>query len=198
MMELGTYRKYYNDSLLSGLAVFVKDKSKIEEVMDLMRLAAGKDIDFIVRSNRSLIDSSVEIFDRTFLITNVLQLLAIIVSFIGILSALMALQLEKARELGVLRAIGMIPSQLWKMVIIQTGLMGLIAGVLAIPFGNILAYILIDIINRRSFGWSIDYFFIPEYAVQGVLISIFAAILAGIYPAYKMSKSSPSSALREE
>jgi len=119
--------------------------------MDLMRLAAGKVIDFIVRSNRSLIDSSVEIFDRTFLITNVLQLLAIIVSFIGILSALMALQLEKARELGVLRAIGMIPSQLWKMVIIQTGLMGLIAGVLAIPFGNILAYILIDIINMRSF-----------------------------------------------
>ncbi|MBX3043644.1 MAG: FtsX-like permease family protein [Candidatus Kapabacteria bacterium] len=198
MMELSTYRRYYNDSLLSGLAVFVKDKSQIDRIMDEIRIAAGEDLNFIVRSNRLLIDSSVEIFDRTFLITNVLQLLAIVVAFIGILSALMALQLEKARELGVLRAIGMIPAQLWKMVILQTGLMGLIAGILALPLGNILAYILIHIINRRSFGWSIDFYFIPEYAFQGVLVAIFAAVLAGIYPAYKMSKSSPAIALREE
>lgn len=198
MMNLANYRKHFNDSLLSGLAVFVDDKSKIDKVMEDMREAAGDDLNFIVRSNRLLIDSSVEIFDRTFLITNVLQLLAIIVAFIGILSALMALQLEKAKELGVLRAIGMIPSQLWKMVILQTGLMGIIAGILAIPLGNILAYILINIINRRSFGWSIDFFFMPEYAIQGVVVSVLAAVLAGIYPAYKMSKSSPSVALREE
>ncbi len=197
MMELDTYRRHYNDSLLSGLAIFVDDKNKIDGIMEKMRESAG-DINFIVRSNRLLIDSSVEIFDRTFLITNVLQLLAIIVAFIGILSALMALQLEKSRELGVLRAIGMLPSQLWKMTLLQTGLMGVISGVLAIPFGNILAYILIHIINRRSFGWTIDYHFITEYAVQGIIISITAAVLAGIYPAYKMSKSSPADALREE
>jgi putative ABC transport system permease protein len=198
MIHLPTYQKYFNDSLLSGLAVFVKDRKQIDTVMNRMRIIAGEDTEFIVRSNRMLIDSSVEIFDRTFLITNVLQLLAIIVSFIGILSALMALQLEKARELGVLRAIGMLPSQLWKMVIIQTGIMGLIAGVLAVPLGNILAYILIHIINHRSFGWTIEYFFKAEYAVQGIIISILAAILAGIYPAYKMSKTSPSNALRQE
>jgi putative ABC transport system permease protein len=198
MMELSTYRKYYRDSVLSGLAVFVKDSTKIDTIIDKMQEVAGDDINFIVRSNKTLIDSSVEIFDRTFLITNVLQLLAIIVSFIGILSALMALQLEKERELGVLRAIGMIPSQLWKMVIIQTGLMGFIAGIMAIPLGNILAYILIHIINRRSFGWSIDFYFIPDYAIQGIIISIFAAILAGIYPAIKMSRTSPSKALRQE
>lgn len=197
MMQLNTYQKYFNDSLLSGLAVFVDDKKNIDSVISNMKKAAG-DVNFIVRSNRALIDSSVEIFDRTFLITNVLQLLSIIVSFIGILSALMALQLEKARELGVLRAIGLLPSQLWKMVILQTGIMGLISGVLALPLGNILAYILIHIINRRSFGWSIDYHFIPEYALQGLIVAILAAILAGIYPAYKMSKSSPSAALREE
>lgn len=198
MMELGTYRKYFNDSLLSGMAVFTEKNADIERVMDDMRSAAGKDINFIVRSNKLLIESSVEIFDRTFLITNVLQLLAIFVSFVGILSALMALQLEKSRELGVLRAIGMIPSQLWKMVILQTGIMGLIAGILALPLGNILAYILINIINRRSFGWTVDFYFMPEYAFQGILVAIFAAVIAGIYPAYKMSKSSPSEALRDE
>ncbi len=198
MMELGTYRKHFNDSLLSGLAVFIEKDADVDRIMDDMRSAAGKDINFIVRSNKLLIDSSVEIFDRTFLITNVLQLLAIFVSFVGILSALMALQLEKSRELGVLRAIGMIPSQLWKMVILQTGIMGIIAGILAIPLGNILAYILINIINRRSFGWSIDFYFMPEYAIQGIFVAVFAAVIAGIYPAYKMSKSSPSEALRDE
>lgn len=198
MMHLPTYQKYFDDYMLSGLAIFVKDKSKIEDVINEIREKSDNNLDFIVRSNRKLIDASVEIFDRTFLITNVLQLLAIIVSFIGILSALMALQLEKARELGVLRAIGMLPMQLWKMIILQTGIMGLIAGFLAIPFGNILAYILIHIINHRSFGWTIEYFFKTEYAIQGILISIFAAIIAGIYPSYKMSKTSPSNALRLE
>lgn len=198
MMNLSVYRMYFNDTLLSGLAVFVDDKSRIDKIMNQMRDTAGSDINFIVRSNYSLINSSVEIFDRTFLITNVLQLLAIIVSFIGILSALMALQLEKEKEFGILRAIGMVPSQLRKMVIIQTSLMGLIAGIFAIPIGNLLSYILIIIINRRSFGWAVDFQFEITYALQGLTISIIAAVLAGIYPAVKLSKTPAASALREE
>ena len=108
-----------------------------------------------IQSNRSLKKISLEIFDRTFLITSVLRLLAGLVAFIGVLSSLMALQLERARELGVLRANGMTPGQVWQLVTSQTGLMGLAAGLLSLPVGLTLAAVMIYVINRRSFGWTI-------------------------------------------
>ena len=70
-----------------------------------------------------------EVFDRTFTITIVLRILATSVAFVGVLSAFMILQLERAREVAVLRALGMTRGQVWGVVSTQTGLMGLITGV---------------------------------------------------------------------
>jgi putative ABC transport system permease protein len=138
------------------------------------------------------------IFDRTFAITTVLQLLATIVAFIGILAALMALQLERARDMGVLRANGLTPRQLWGLVIGQTGLMGLFAGVLAIPVGVMMAAVLVYVINRRSFGWTLLFELNGALFVQAVAVAVVAALLAGLYPAWRMGRTSPALALREE
>jgi putative ABC transport system permease protein len=197
MLHIDTYRKYFDDYLLSGVAAFTREGAETDGVIEQINSIAPE-TNLIVRSNRSLLDTSIEIFDRTFIITNVLQFLAIGVAFIGILSALMALQLERARELGILRANGMTPGQVRKLIIMQTGLMGFVAGLLAIPLGNVLATVLIYIINKRSFGWSLEYHFIPEMFAQAIIIGILAALLAGIYPAIRMSKISPAIALREE
>jgi putative ABC transport system permease protein len=110
----------------------------------------------------------------------------------------MSLQLERKRELGILRANGLLPSQLFKMVNLQTLLMGLTAGLLALPLGNILAAILVYIINKRSFGWTMQFEMIPAMMLEALLLAVLAALLAGIYPGYIMSKSSPALALREE
>jgi putative ABC transport system permease protein len=84
------------------------------------------------------------------------------------------------------------------MVGIQTVMMGLTAGLLALPLGNVLAAILVYIINKRSFGWTMQFDLIPSIMIEAILLSLFAAILAGLYPAYKMSITSPANALREE
>ena len=193
-----TYTKYWDDDMLSGIVVYVHEGIDINSLMNEIRKMAGTNEQIQVQSNQSLIASSIYIFDRTFLITNVLQMLAIIVAFIGVLSALMAIQLERSREFGVLRANGLTPRQLWKMVLMQTGLMGLISGIISIPIGNVLALVLIKVINERSFGWTIQFDFKFELLVQAVLLALVAALLAGIYPAYKMAKTSPALALREE
>jgi ABC-type transport system, involved in lipoprotein release, permease component len=131
-------------------------------------------------------------------ITTVLQLLATIVAFIGILAALMALQLERARDMGVLRANGLTPRQLWGLVIGQTGLMGLFAGVLAIPVGVMMAAVLVYVINRRSFGWTLLFELNGALFAQAVAVAVVAALLAGLYPAWRMGRTSPALALREE
>ena len=124
--------------------------------------------------------------------------LAFIVAFIGILSALMALQLERRREFGVLRANGLTPGQIWHLVINQTGLMGLVAGVLAIPAGLALAAIMIFVVNKRSFGWTLQLELGPGILIQAVLLAFFGSLLAGVYPAWRMSRTSPAEALRQE
>ena len=84
------------------------------------------------------------------------------------------------------------------MVTTQTGLIGIVAGLLAIPVGLGMAAIMVHVINRRSFGWSLDMAITSEPLITAVLLSVGAALLAGLYPAYRMSRTSPAEALRAE
>ena len=160
------------------------------------RAAGGPEV--VVRSNRALREASLEIFDRTFAITGVLRSLTVAVAFIGVLAALLALSLERAREIGVLRALGLTPRQVWRLVTAQTGLMGLLAGVLAVPGGLLLAGVLVFVINRRSFGWTMPIDPSPAILLQGVALAVLAAVLAGLYPAWRMARALPAAALRDE
>ena len=152
----------------------------------------------VISSSRSIREASMKIFDRSFAITEVLRLLAALIAFVGIVSALMALQLERTRELGVLRAIGVTPRQLWRLVMVETGLMGLIAGLLALPVGTATAALLVLVLNQRSFGWALDLHITPAILFQDLALAIVAALLAGIYPALKVARTSPAEALRTE
>lgn len=198
MIELERYRDAWADSAISSLAVFVTPGAAPADVAESVRGAAAAIQPLRAQSNRDLRQASLRIFDRTFAITGVLRVLALMVAFVGVVSALMALQLERARELGVLRATGFTPGQVGALVTAQTGLMGLTAGLLALPFGVGLALLMIHVVNRRSFGWSIDLVLGPGQLAEAVLVAVAAAVLAGLYPAFRMARTAPAAALREE
>jgi putative ABC transport system permease protein len=151
-----------------------------------------------VRPNQALRDDALIVFDRTFAITGALQILATAVAFMGVLSALLSLLLERQRELGIMRAVGLTVRQLWRLVLLETGLMGIVAGLLAMPTGLTLSLILIYIINRRSFGWTLQMQVDAAPFIQALAVAVIAALLAGIYPAVKMSKMLTAEALRYE
>ena len=197
LMSRETYRRFWKDQRISGFSLDLAPGVDPDQTIERLRAVSGG-ATLIAQPNQALKRISMEIFDRTFRITGVLRLLAGLVAFIGVLSALMALQLERARELGVLRANGVTPGQVWQLVTSQTGLMGLAAGLLSIPVGLALAAIMIFVINRRSFGWTIRLEVSPEILFQAVVLALAAALLAGLYPAWKMARTSPALALREE
>ncbi len=192
------YNRYFDDEAISGLALYTAEGQSVDSLVESLRGMVPEGQEVFIRSNIALREASLEVFDRTFTVTVVLRLLAVLVAFVGVLSALMALQLERSRELAVLRANGMTPSQLWKYVTSQTGVMGLMAGLLAIPLGMILATVLVYVINRRSFGWTLQFDVSPEILLQAVALALVAALLAGLYPSYKMAQANPADALREE
>lgn len=201
-MNRTTYNRHWISKKLNTLGLYLSsdilhDQRKREQFeKQLQVLISGKSLHFISKQN--LHKKSLIIFDRTFKITNVLKLLVILVSFVGILTALMAIELERSREFAILRATGLTGKQLSILVYIETLTMGIVAAVLAMPMGIVLAYLLIEVINYRSFGWSIQYI-LPwsEFAMAGGL-AILAALLAAVYPAWHLSRTRPALALRGE
>ncbi|WP_455211930.1 FtsX-like permease family protein [Kaarinaea lacus] len=207
-MHRNTYLKYWNDTSISSIGIYAKNDTNVPQLIGKLRTIvdeernnpykAIKEQDLDIVSNQAIREASIQIFDRTFAVTQVLRLLAIVVAFIGILSALMAIQIERSRELALMRAIGLTPRQLWLVVSGETGIIGALAGILAAPIGIAIAAILILVINQRSFGWSMDISIDPMVLGQSVALAILAALLAGIYPATRLSKIKPADALREE
>jgi len=199
VMRHETYRRYWQDDQISSLALYVNPAqvSDLGAFVDrLRRQFAGRDL--VISANRELRADALAIFDRTFTITSALNLLATVVAFIGVLSALMALQIERTRELGMLRANGMTLRQLWRMTLLETGLMGGTAGLLAMPTGFLLALILVYIINLRSFGWTIRLDLQWETFAQAMLVALASALLAAVYPMLRLGRLEIARAIRQE
>ncbi|CAN5870177.1 FtsX-like permease family protein [soil metagenome] len=196
-MDRAAYDGLWDDDAITSLGVFLDAGVDGDSVLDLIR-ALPAAVGIVGRSNRGLRESTLVVFDRTFVITGVLRLLALIVAFVGVTGALMALQLERAREIGVLRTTGLTPAQVWALVCAQTGLMGLAAAVLALPLGLAMAWAMVHVINRRAFGWSFEMLIGVAPFTQAILVGLGAALLAGLYPAWRMARIRPAIALREE
>jgi putative ABC transport system permease protein len=195
-MDRSVYRQYFADSAVTGLALYAKPGISIDTLITQLAQTTADRQALLIRSNRALRAASMEVFDRTFQVTAVLRWLTILVALVGILAALMAMALERGKELGVLRALGLTPRELGRYVVLFTVLLGLTAGLLALPLGIGLAAGLIYVINWRSFGWTLQFLLPPEVLVQALLLALGAALVAGLYPAWKMAHLQPAEALR--
>jgi putative ABC transport system permease protein len=185
------YERYWDDRSISSIGLSLKPEADAATLKkQLEQWAANSSGPVVVRSNKEIRDFSLVIFDRTFAITHVLRVLVVIVAFVGVFSALMALFLEKSREFSILRATGFTPGRLRLLVLTQSALIGLLAGLLSLPLGWIMSNILIEVINQRSFGWTMQHHFISSIPLQAVLLAVIAAILAGLYPTWRISQVS--------
>ena len=198
LINRALYNEHFKDRSVRSVGLYLKEGARAEKVMKEVRamLPPGQTIE--MRRNGEIRERSLAIFDRTFTITSVLRLLAVVIAFIGVLSTMMALQMERAREMAILRATGFVPAQVAGLIITQTGLMGLMAGVLAIPSGLVMAHMLIHVINERSFGWTMETVISVPILFEAILLALTAALLAGIYPAWRISRAMPVEAMREE
>jgi putative ABC transport system permease protein len=152
----------------------------------------------LARSNRTIKDRSLEIFDRTFTVTEVLRVLTIVVACVGILSALVAIQLDRTREFAVLRAGGLTRGELSRLMMIEGGVMGTASAILSVPLGIALAAVLVFVINKRSFGWSMQFVLPWEQVLVALVLGLAAGTIAAIYPAWRMSRQPITSSLRYE
>ncbi len=198
LMALDNYRRLWGDPAVTALSLDLEAELDVDAVANALSARLTPIQKVLVRPNRALRANALVVFDRTFAITAALRLLATLVAFVGVLSALLALQLERARDLGVLRALGLTVGQVAQLVLLETGLMGLVAGLLAWPTGLLLSLILVYVINVRAFGWTLQMQITPEPFLAALLIALTAALLAGIYPALRVGRMAVAAVLRGE
>lgn len=192
------YRRLWQDDSVSALALYLAPGAAGDRVVQRLYAAAAGRQALQVDTPAQVRAISLTIFERTFVITRVLNWLAAGVAAIGLLSALLAWQLGRTHELALLRVLGLTRAGASVMILAQTLFMGVIALLAALPAGVLTAILLVRVINRRAFGWEIQLHLHPAQISSAIALALLAALAAGVYPAWRMARAPLFQDLREE
>jgi putative ABC transport system permease protein len=197
LMDRNVMLGYLPDPAASNLAIYLAPDARIEDVRaEITKVAGGHRV--LMFTNRDLRGEALRIFDRTFAITYALEAIAVLTAVMGVAGALLALVIDRRRELGLLRFLGAASGQIRKLIVIEAGLIGLLANFAGIALGFALSLILIFVINKQSFGWTIRFHW-PVAVLLGALTVVYAAtVLAGFYPAHVAMRLNPVEVVHEE
>jgi putative ABC transport system permease protein len=197
IVDRATLLQYFPDPAPSNLAVYAARGADLATLRHEIEVAlAGRNV--LIFSNRDLRTEAIQIFDRTFAITYALEAVAIFVAVMGIAGALGALVMDRRRELGLLRFLGAAASQVRKMILVEAGLLGMLANIAGFGLGVLLSLVLIYVINKQSFGWTIQFHW-PVLVLLSALTVVYAAtVVAGLYPARVATQLNPIEVVHEE
>ena len=138
-----------------------------------------------VSNHREIRDLAVAVFDRTFLVSRSLAVMALLVAAIGLYAALTSLQASRSREFRLLSAVGVTRLELWRLALSQTAVLGTVALLAALPLGLAIAWVLCDFVNPAAFGWSINLHVDAASIAGPLLFGVLATCAAGALPAYR-------------
>lgn len=197
VLDRKTLLKYLPDRAESNLAVYVKPGADVSSVRNgIDGIIAGRRV--LVFRNSSLRRAAVATFDRTFRITYALEAVAIAVAVMGIAGALLAMIIDRRREFALLRFLGASRPQVRTIILCEAGLLGLISNLIGLVLGTLLSLILIFVINKQSFGWTIQFHW-PVTLLLMVLTGVYGAtVLAGLYPARTALRMNPIEVIHAE
>ncbi|HWE50839.1 MAG TPA: ABC transporter permease, partial [Bryobacteraceae bacterium] len=201
LLDRKTLLKYLPDTAVSNVAVTLTPDASHAGIRQAVRrqiddVIGGRAV--LVFANSDLRRGAIEIFDRTFRITYALEAVAILVAVMGIAGALLAMVIDRRREFALLRFLGAAQSQVRRIILFEAGILGLLANATGIVMGTGLSLILIFVINKQSFGWTIQFHW-PALALVAALTVVYAAtVIAGLYPAHTATGMNPIEVIHEQ
>jgi putative ABC transport system permease protein len=197
IVDRQTMLKYLPDPSPSNLAIYLAGGVNPETARAAIENATSG-FSITLADHRTLRERALVVFDRTFTITYALEAIAILVAILGMAGALVALVIDRRRELGVLRFLGASAGQIRRLILFESGLIGLFSNAIGLALGTVLSLILIFVVNKQSFGWTIQFHW-PVALLLGALTLIYvAAVVAGIYPARVAVRLNPIEVVHEE
>ncbi len=196
-IDRNIYKKLWGDDRVQSIALFLKPGVSTDEVKtSIMNDFRG--LEKTVVSNSQMRETVLGIFDKTFAPTATLKGVSLLVGLLGVATAMMAILMERSRDIRVLGYLGLTSGELGRMNIYQGLIMGFSAFLIASVSGTVLTYIIVHAINYRSFGWSIDIRLNPWVFVETLSLTIAACFASSLYPTLKLMKIRTAPTLKEE
>ena len=198
LLEKKLFQSLWKDETIHSAGIYLKEGFSMESFKEMIRERYSKPYRLFVVSHRELRKEVLKIFDQTFAITYALEFIAIVVAILGIVNSLNALIIERQRDIGIVRAVGAFQRQIQKTTLIEAGMIGFFSHILGLLCGFLLSLLLIYVINKQSFGWTIQ-FSIPLWSlVESWLVVMVTSIGAGFIPARRAAKMNVVESLRME
>ncbi|MDV6250802.1 ABC transporter permease [Vibrio sp. EA2] len=179
-----------------GLGVVLEDdvngeglKNRLENVF---RLSQDRIFD-----DSNIYSQAMRVFDHTFAIAGTLGNITLIIAVFGLFFATLAGELSRQRHFSLLRCMGVSGKELVLLGGLQLFAFGAISALIAVPLGWALAHVIVDIIIRQSFGWSLELQTIPWEYAKTIAWAMLAIMAAGALPVIRMIKSTPMKSLRD-
>ncbi len=197
VVDMRTMDRHFGPGPIHSLALYLEPGRDPERMIDELKARyAGTPLR--MRSNRLLRERTFQIFDQTFAVTRLLQAMSLLIAVCGITLTLVIFARERMAELAVYRALGALRRQLFWIFVgkgLGIGLLGLGLGLVG---GVALAAILIFVINRAYFGWTIQVYWPWGPVLQQAVTILAASILASLYPALRVSQAPATELNRDD
>jgi putative ABC transport system permease protein len=198
VMDRPLYVRSFDDDAINTVVVFLKPGVNRDAARARLEQLLGPKYHAFAISNASIRKEVMTIFDQTFLITHALLAIAIVVAVLGIINTLAALILERTRELALLRVSGMSAREMRTMIVLESALLGIASTVVGVVMGYALSWILIYVINKQSFGWTIAFHTPVQLVAASLAVTFLASLLAGLVPARVASRIDIANAIKSE
>ena len=192
------YKQFFTDHSLTSIAVYLKPEADLEASRRAVLKAVDGHSLIAIRSTRELRTEAMRVFDRTFAVTYALHTIAVSVALLSVMNALLALSFESRRDFGILRYLGAQKLQIQKIVLGQSFLLGCMGNVTGLAVGAVLSLLLVNVINRQSFGWTVQLQVPWEFICQSTLLVLAAALVAGYIPSRQAAKTLAPEVVRDE
>ncbi|MFL6619229.1 MAG: FtsX-like permease family protein, partial [Povalibacter sp.] len=176
VMDRAAFVALSGDRSINTLWIWLKEGASEEAVQQQIRALLGSGLEYDMRTPRELRRLSLQAFDRAFAVTYLLEIIAIVIGLFGIAAGTSSQVLARRREFGVLRHIGLTRRQIAMTLAIDGAGLGSLGVIVGLITGGLVSLVLIHVVNRQSFHWSMD-LQIP-YAALALLSSVLIAASA--------------------
>jgi putative ABC transport system permease protein len=192
------YKKYWHDPLVTFFGVRVLPGFTPPQVRKTIDQKLSKLRNLQVISNGEFKAQMNDVIDQSFAYTRAIEAAALLVGLLGLLNTLLISVMERTRELGMLRALGMSKHQLSRMILQEAVIQGGFGSLAAVALGIWVGYLWITHSLASLLGWMVTFYFPWKPILFTVVIGTFTALVAGIYPARRAVRLEITDALDYE
>ncbi|MFN9210343.1 MAG: FtsX-like permease family protein [Betaproteobacteria bacterium] len=176
-LRLADYQRASGDTTLTDAALWLVPGARAAPVAAELRaqLDAAATTEFLEPGEIRQI--SLQVFDRSFAVTYVLQVAAIVIGLVGIAATFSAQAIARRREFGMLRHLGLTRGQVLRLLALEGLWITLLALGTGLATGLAVALVLVEVVNPQSFYWTMD-FRVPVATVAVLMAALLAAATA--------------------